>query len=54
MSSPRPTPNGALVILVVIDGLHAFANSDTRVEHPVLNGLVQSVAEHELDLPRAH
>ncbi|GAA1107100.1 TetR/AcrR family transcriptional regulator [Nocardiopsis metallicus] len=39
-----------LVLLVVIDGLHASANSDTRVEHPVLDGLVQSVAERELGL----
>lgn len=40
-----------LVLLVVIDGLHASANSDAQVAHPVLDGLVQSVAERELHLP---
>jgi AcrR family transcriptional regulator len=48
-TAPDPERVG-LVILVVIDGLHASANSDTQVEHPVLDGLVQSVAERELGL----
>ncbi|WP_017573180.1 TetR/AcrR family transcriptional regulator [Nocardiopsis halotolerans] len=39
-----------LVLLVVIDGLHASSNADPGFEHPALDGLAQSVAERELGL----
>ncbi|MGW8376785.1 TetR/AcrR family transcriptional regulator [Streptomyces sp. ODS28] len=44
-----PDPEGAcLVILVVIDGLGAYANDDSGYTHPALDDLLFTTAEREL------
>ncbi len=42
--------SATLHILVTVDGLGAYANDDTEVDHPALRDLAITVAEHRLDL----